>query len=176
MSDEMTTTQPTQPRPRAHRRRAVLIAVALLTALGAAAASWAYNSGLPKRHEQDTAILRAAPDPSTYITAGDYSRMTVPIRNDGPDPVTVVGLYLPTAPQILWDGSWTVIQPGATANLRVEAPYSCPATPHALTHTGSVPVLLRVFTVNGNSHASLRTSVSGVLQYAADYCASQKKA
>lgn len=152
------------------RRRRGLVALSVLALIAGAAGSWAFNRGAPTRQERDAAIIRAAIDPSTYVTPGDYNNMIVPIRNDSPYAVTVVGLYLPSAPKILWNGAWTVIQPGATAELRVNAPFACSAIPHTLKRPGSVPVLLRVLTVNGDSHASLRTSISGVIQYAADYC------
>lgn len=161
--------------PRAKRRRRgeliVLAVLAVLALVAGVVGSWAYNRDLPTRQTDDTAVVRAATDPSTYVTPGDYSQVTVPIRNDGPLAITVIGLYLPTAPRLLWDGAWTVIQPGATAELRVQAPFGCSAIPHALKHTAAVPVLLRVQTVNGNSHPSLRTTVTGMIQYAADYCA-----
>lgn len=152
------------------RRRTGLILLSVIAVIAGVAGSWAFNRGAPTREDRGTAIIRAAVDPSTYVTPGDYSNVTVPIRNDSPYAVTVIGLYLPTAPKLLWDGAWTVIQPGSTANLRVQAPFACSAIPHTLKHTSAVPVLLRVTTVNGASHASLRTSVSGVIQYAADYC------
>lgn len=152
------------------RRRRNLIVLCVLAVIAAAVGSWVFNRGAPTRQDRGTAIIRAAVDPSTYVTPGDYSNVTVPIRNDSPYAVTVIGLYLPTAPKLLWDGAWTVIQPGQTADLRVNAPFACPALPHTLTHKGAVPVLLHVLTVDGGSHASLRTSISGVIQYAADYC------
>lgn len=153
------------------RRRGGLIVLAVLALIAGVAGSWEYNRGAPTRQDRDAAIIRAAIDPSTYVTPGDYNNVTVPIRNDSPYAVTVVGLYLPTAPKILWDGAWKVVQPGETVNLRVEAPYGCPAIPHTLKHTAAVPVLLRVQTIDGGTHASLRTTISGMIQYAADYCA-----
>jgi hypothetical protein len=152
------------------RRRGGLIVLAVLALVAGVVGSWAYNRDLSARQTNDTAAVRAATDPSTYVTPGDYSEVTVPIRNDGPLAITVIGLYLPTAPRLLWDGAWTVIQPGATAELRVQAPFGCSAIPHTLKHAAAVPVLLRVQTANGNSHASLRTTVNGMIQYAADYC------
>ncbi len=157
------------------RRRGALILLTVLALFAGVASSWVYNSGLPSRQRNDAAIVRAAVDPSTYAVPGDYYRVTVPIRNDSPFAVTVVGLYLPSAPRILWDGAWTVIRSGGTAALHVSAPFNCPAVQHKLKHTSAVPVLLRVRTVNGRSHPSLRTTVSGVLQYAADYCAAAPK-
>jgi hypothetical protein len=153
------------------RRRAGLIALSVVAILAGVLGSWAYNHGAPTRQDRDTAIIRAGMDPSTYVSPGDYDNMTVPIRNDSPYAVTVIGLYVVSAPKLSWNSAWTVIQPGATANLHLMAPYGCSAIPHTLKHIGAVPVLLRVLTANGNSHASLRTSISGVIQYAADYCA-----
>lgn len=167
-SNEMTDDAAAQPAKR--RRRLGLIALSVVALIAGAAGAWAFNRGAPTRQDRGTAIIRAAIDPSTYVTPGDYSNVTVPIRNDSPYPVTVIGLYLPSAPKILWDGAWTVIQPGESADLKVNAPFACPAIPHTLKHPGTVPVLLRVLTANGDSHASLRTSISGVIQYAADYC------
>lgn len=157
-------------RPAKQRRRRGLIALSVVALVAGAAGSWAFNRGAPTRQDRDTAIIRAAIDPSTYVTPGDYSNMTVPIRNDSPYAVTVIGLYLPSAPKILWNGAWTVIQPGQSTDLVVNAPFACPAIPHTLKRSGTVPVLLRVVTANGDSHTSLRTSISGVIQYAADYC------
>lgn len=153
------------------RRRAGLIALSVIAIIAGVLGSWAYNRGVQTRQDRDTAIIRAGMNPSTYVTPGDYDNMTVPIRNDSPYAVTVIGLYVVSAPKLSWNSAWTVIQPGATANLHVMAPYGCSAIPHTLKHIGAVPVLLRVLTANGNSHASLRTSISGVIQYAADYCA-----
>lgn len=156
---------------RSRRRRQGLIVLAVLALIAGVASSWAYNNGLTTRQDRDNALVRAAVDPSAYAGPGDYNNMTVPIRNDSPYAVTVVGLFLPSAPRIEWNGAWTVIQPGGTASLEVNAPFGCAAIPHTLKHPGPVPVLLRVQTVNGNSHGPLRTFVSGMLQYAADYCA-----
>lgn len=156
-------------------RRGLLIALAVLALIAGVAGSWAYNRGVTSRQNNDTVLLHAAADPSTYVSPGDYYRVTVPVRNDSPFAVTIVGLYLPSAPKILWDGAWTQIPSGGTALLKVDAPSGCPAIPHTLKHTGFVPVLMRVVTVNGNSHPSLRTFVGGMLQYSADYCATPTK-
>ncbi len=170
-TDAAETTDAATPSPAKRRRRAGLIALSVVAIVAGVLGSWAYNRGVQTRQDKDTAIIRAAMDPSTYVSPGDYDNMTVPIRNDGPYAITVIGLYVVSAPKLSWDSAWTVIQPGATANLRVMAPYGCSAIPHTLKHIGAVPVLLRVVTANGNTHASLRTSISGVIQYAADYCA-----
>jgi hypothetical protein len=156
---------------RSRWRRYVVIALAVLAAAGGVAGSWAYNSGYRTRAANDSAVIRSAADPSTYVTPGDRTRMTVPIRNDSPYAITVVSLLLPEAPRIVWNYAPTVIQPGTTAYLQVIAPGKCAAVPHPLKHTGPVDVTLRVVTVDGRPHGSLRMAVSGVIEYAADYCA-----
>lgn len=155
--------------PRRRRRGLILLAVLALTV--GAVGSWTYNHGLTTRQDRDNAVIRAAADPSTYVSPGNYNTVTVPIRNDSPYAVTVIGLTLPTAPRILWNGAWTVIQPGDTVSLQVDAPFGCAAIPHTLKHAAPVPVLLRVQTVDGGSHGPLRAFISGMIQYAADYCA-----
>ena len=171
MADTDATPDTAVPRQARLRRRRGLIVLSVLGIIAGVAGSWTYNRGAPTRQDRSAAIIRAAIDPSVYVAPGNYNDVTVPIRNDSPYAVTVTGLYLPTAPKILWDGTWTVIQPGQTANLRVDAPFGCPAIPHTLKHAAAVPVLLRVQTIDGGSHPSLRTSISGMIQYAADYCA-----
>ncbi len=152
-------------------RRYGLIGLAVLGVAVGVAGSWVYNSGYKTRAANSSAVIRSAADPSTYVTAGDYTELTVPIRNDSPDAITVVGLTLPDAPRILWDGKQTVIAAGSTAYLRVKAPSNCAAVPHPLAKTTAVNVTLRVVTENGKPHGGLRAAVSGVIQYAADYCA-----
>jgi hypothetical protein len=154
------------------RRRYGLIGLAVLAAVAGVVGSWVYNSGYKSREANNSAVIRSAADPSTYVAPGDFTELTVPIRNDSPDAITVVGLTVPNAPRILWDGKSTVIQPGSTAYLQVKAPSACAATPHPLPpRSSAVSVTLRVVTANGKPHGGLRTSVYGVIQYAADYCA-----
>jgi len=155
----------------ARGRRYGLFGLAVLGLAVGVAGSWIYNSGYKTRAANSSAVIRSAADPSTYVTAGDYTELTVPIRNDSPDAITVVGLTLPDAPRILWDGKQTVIAAGSTAYLRVKTPSNCAAVPHPLESASSVNVTLRVLTENGKPHGSLRAAVSGVIQYAADYCA-----
>ncbi|HEV2344104.1 MAG TPA: hypothetical protein VGS97_08430 [Actinocrinis sp.] len=154
-----------------HRGRRGLIVLGVLALIVGAASSWAYNAGLPTRQDRDDAVIRASTNPSTYVTPGDYNNLTVPIRNDSPYAVTIVGLSLPTAPRIEWNGAWTVVQPGETVSLEVNAPFGCAAIPHTIMHPAAVLVLLRVQTVDGATHYSMRTFIGGALQYAADYCA-----
>lgn len=161
-----TTGAPGAPR----RSRRGLIVLGVLALIAGAASSWAYNAGLPMRQDRDNAVIRASTNPSTYVTPGDYNNVTVPIRNDSPYAVTIVGLSLPSAPRILWNGAWTVVQPGETVSLEVNAPFGCAAIPHTIKHPADVLVLLRVQTVDGATHYSVRTFIGGALQYAADYC------
>jgi hypothetical protein len=58
----------------------------------------------------------------------------------------------------------------------VNAPFGCAAIPHTIEHPAPVLVLLRAQTVNGDIHTSMRTFISGALQYAADYCAESPSA
>ena len=157
------------------RRRNGLIGLAVLAAVVGAVGSWVYNSGYQTRASDNSAVIRAGADPSTYVTPGDLTKLTVPIRNDSPDAVTVVGLVLPSAQKIRWDGKETVIQPGETVYLQVNAPSSCAAVPHVVKKTTTASVLLNVQTANGMQHPRLRLSVSGVIVYAADYCAPAPK-
>jgi hypothetical protein len=154
----------------ATRRRYVLIGLALIGVIAGAAGSWIYNDGYKTRAANNSAVIRSAADPSTYVKPGDYTQLTVPIRNDSPYAITVVNLVVPSAPRIRWSGKATVVQPGATENFTVTAPSDCAAMPHTLKSSTPVTVILSAVTANGKLHNSLRAGVSGVLQYAADYC------
>jgi len=157
-------------------RRYGVIGLAVLGVAIGVAGSWVYNSGYKTRAANNSAVIRSAADPSTYVAPGNYTELTVPIRNDSPDTITVVGLTLPDAPRILWDGKQTVIPAGSTAYLHVKTPSNCAAMPHPLAGASSVNVTLRVTTANGKPHGGLRAAVSGVIQYAADYCAASPSA
>ena len=152
------------------RRRNGLIGLAVLGVVAGVVGSWEYNSGYKTRAANDSAVIRSGADPSTYVNAGDFTVLTVPIRNDSPDALKVIGLSVPNAPQIVWDGRQTVMQVGSTVYLRVKVPRSCAAIPHPIADASPVIVSLRVLTVNGKMHGSLKAGVSGVIQYAADYC------
>jgi len=148
-----------------------MLALAVLAAIGGVAASWSYNSGYKTRAANDSAVIRSGADLSTYVTPGQYTEVTVPIRNDSPEAITITGLRLPTAPSITWSGEPVVVQPGTTVYLHAATPSNCPAIPHALKHAGPVSVIVRAVTSNGRTHGTLRAAVSGVIQYAADTCA-----
>ncbi len=168
------TTRRSDARP-ARRRlpvsRSVLILSLAAIVLGALG-SWAYNHRFGPAPAGSGTVVRSAADRSTYVAPGDFTSMTVPIRNDSKFPITVLSLVVPDAPRIKWDGKRTVVQPGATANLQVNAPSRCAALPHPLRRefASSVTVTLKIANPNGKSHGLLRTFVSGVLQYAADVC------
>jgi hypothetical protein len=167
---EAATDETVAPAAVGRRRRNGLIGLAVLGVVAGVAGSWVYNSGYKTRAANNSAVIRSAADPSTYVNAGDFTMLTVPIRNDSPDAITVIGLSLPDVPRIRWDGRQTVIQPGMTAYLRVKTPNDCWATPHPIADAKPVNVWLRVLTVNGKVHAPLKAAVSGVIQYAADHC------
>lgn len=161
--------RPTRRRP--HVSRSVLILSLAALVLGALG-SWAYNHKYGPAPAGSGTVVRAAADRSTYVAPGDFTAMTVPIRNDSKFPITVLSLVVTDAPRIKWDGKHTVVQPGATANLQVNAPSQCAALPHPLRRefASSVTVTLKIANPNGKSHGLLRTFVSGVLQYAVDVC------
>ncbi|MGH3414929.1 MAG: hypothetical protein ACRDSS_00540 [Actinocrinis sp.] len=151
--------------------RGVLI-LAVLALVAGALGSVAYNHRHGAAPAGSATIVRSAADRSTYVTPGDFTAMTVPVRNDSTLPITVISLAVSDAPRIKWDGVHTVVQPGATADLRVNAPSQCAAMPHPLRRefATSVTVILKIANAGGTSHGSLRALISGVLQYAVDLC------
>jgi hypothetical protein len=153
-------------------RHKVMLALAVPAAAVGVAGSWHYNAGYQGRASNNSAVIRSGADLSTYVTPGSYDEVRVPIRNDSPEAVTITGLRFPDAPRIAWNGTPVLVQPGATVYLNVTTPSNCPASPHALKDKDPVDVAVRAVTMNGKTHGSLRTAVSGVIQYAADYCAS----
>ncbi len=154
------------------RRRRVGVAVLVaIAAVAGAVGSWVYNHGYKVRAANNSAVVRSGADLSTYVSPGDYTAVTVPIRNDSPYDVTVIGLTVPNAPKLQWDNLRTVIPPNTTANLRLYTRGECEAAPHALKQRGPVTVVVRVLTVNGKMHGSLQELINGAIQYADDRCA-----
>ncbi|MBS2963053.1 hypothetical protein KGA66_08360 [Actinocrinis puniceicyclus] len=172
MSDEAEHNADTSGRMRVARRRrtgaSLLVAVATISG---AVGSWVYNHGYKVRAANNSAVIRSGADLSTYLTAGDYTAVTVPIRNDSPYEVTVIGLTVPNAPRLEWDSVHTVIAPNSTADLRVYTRGACEAAPHTLKSHKPVTVVVRVLTINGKMHGSLQELVKGAIQYADDRCA-----
>ena len=154
------------------RRRRVGVAVLVaIAAISGAVGSWVYNHGYKVRAANNSAVIRSGADLSTYVSPGDYTAVTVPIRNDSPFDVTVIGLTVPNAPKLQWDNLRTVIPPNSTANLRLFTRGECEAAPHALKQRGPVTVVVRVLTINGKMHGSLQELINGAIQYADDRCA-----
>lgn len=155
-----------------HRRRRVGVAVLVaLAAISGALGSWVYNHGYKVRAANNSAVIRSGADLSTYVSPGDYTTVTVPIRNDSPFPVTVIGLTVPNAPKLIWDHQQVVVPPNSTTNLRVYTRGECEAAPHALKQRDPVTVVVRVLTINGKMHGSLQELINGAIQYADDKCA-----
>lgn len=155
-----------------HRRRRVGVAVLVaLAAIAGAVGSWVYNHGYKVRAANNSAVIRSGADLSTYVSPGDYTAVTVPIRNDSPYQVTVIGLTVPNAPKLFWDHQQVVVPPNTTTNLRMYTRGECEAVPHALKQRGPVTVVVRVLTINGKMHGSLQELVNGAIQYADDRCA-----
>lgn len=146
----------------------LLVAVA---AIAGAVGSWVYNHGYKVRAANNSAVIRSGADLSTYVSPGDYTAVTVPIRNDSPYQVTVIGLSVPNAPKLVWDQQQAVIPPNATANLRLYTRGACAAVPHVLKGHKPVTVVVRVLTINGKMHGSLQELINGAIQYADDRCA-----
>lgn len=154
------------------RRRRIAVGVLMgLAAIAGAVGSWVYNHGYKVRAANNSAVIRSGADLSTLVSPGDYTAVTVPIRNDSPYQVTVIGLTVPNAPKLQWDDLQTVIPPNSTANLRLYTRGECQAVPHALKQSGPVTVVVRVLTINGNMHGSLQELINGAIQYADDRCA-----
>jgi hypothetical protein len=153
------------------RRHKVLVALAVLAAIIGAASSWKNNGGFRTRAANDSAVIRSGADLSSYVAPGIYTELTVPIRNDSPYAITIIGLSVPNAPRLAWHGSPVRVQPNATVYLRITTPSACAAVPHALKSSGPVTVAVRALTVDGKMHGSLRATENGVIQYAYDYCA-----
>ena len=155
-----------------NRRRRIGIAVLMaVAAIAGAVGSWVYNHGYKVRAANNSAIIRSGAELSTYVSPGDYTAVTVPIRNDSPYQVTVIGLTVPNAPKLVWDHHQVVIPPNATTNLRLYTRGECAASPHPITHRQPVTVVVRVLTINGKMHGSLQELISGAIQYADDLCA-----
>ncbi len=155
-----------------HRRRRVGVAVLVaVAAIAGAVGSWVYNHGYKVRAANNSAVIRSGADLSTYVSPGDYTAVTVPIRNDSPYQVTVIGLTVPNAPKLIWDHRQVVIPPNATTNLRMYTRGECEAAPHALKQRDPVTVVVRVLTINGKMHGSLQELINGAIQYADDRCA-----
>jgi hypothetical protein len=155
-----------------HRRRRVGVALLVaVAAIAGAVGSWVYNHGYKVRAANNSAIIRSGADLSTYVSPGDYTAVTVPIRNDSPYQVTVIGLTVPNAPKLVWDQQHVVIPPNTTTNLRMFTRGECEAAPHALKQRGPVTVVVRVLTINGKMHGSLQELINGAIQYADDRCA-----
>ncbi|HXR71710.1 hypothetical protein [Actinocrinis sp.] len=155
-----------------HRRRRVGVAVLVaVAAIAGAVGSWVYNHGYKVRAANNSAVIRSGADLSTYVSPGDYTAVTVPIRNDSPYQVTVIGLTVPNAPKLIWDHQQVVIPPNATTNLRMYTRGECEAAPHALKQRDPVTVVVRVLTINGKMHGSLQELINGAIQYADDRCA-----
>ncbi len=152
------------------RRIGVGVLVAAATIAGVAG-SWVYNHGYKVRAANDSAVIRSGADLSTYVSPGDYTAVTVPIRNDSPYAVTVIGLTVPNAPRLVWDHVRTVIPPNTTADLRVYTRGECEAAPREVKSRKPVTVVVRVLTVDGKMHGSLQELISGAIQYADDRCA-----
>lgn len=153
------------------RRRTGVVVLLALAAIGGAVGSWVYNHGYKVRAANNSAVIRSGANLSTYVSPGDYTAVTVPIRNDSPYQVTVIGLTVPNAPKLQWDDLQTVIPPNSTANLRLFTRGECEASPHPLKVGGPVTVVVRVLTINGKMHGSLQELISGAIQYADDRCA-----
>jgi hypothetical protein len=154
------------------RRRRIGIAVLLaVAAIAGAIGSWVYNHGYKVRAANNSAIVRSGAELSTFVSPGDYTAVTVPIRNDSPYDVTVIGLTVPNAPKLVWDHRQVVVPPNATTNLTLYTRGECAASPHPIAHRQPVTVVVRVLTINGKMHGSLQELISGAIQYADDVCA-----
>lgn len=155
-----------------NRRRRIGIAVLLaVAAIAGAVGSWVYNHGYKVRAANNSAIIRSGAELSTYVSPGDYTAVTVPIRNDSPYEVTVIGLTVPNAPKLVWDHQQVVVPPNGTINLRLYTRGECAASPHPIAHRQPVTVVVRVLTINGKMHGSLQELINGAIQYADDVCA-----
>lgn len=175
--DDVTPAEPAQPdEPRtdsavSRRRRLGVGLLVAVAAIAGAAGSWVYNHGYKVRAANDSAVIRSGADLSTYAAPGDYTAVTVPIRNDSPYQVTVIGLTVPNAPKLVWDHHQVVVPPNTTANLRLFTRAECEAAPHALKQSGPVTVVVKVLTIDGKMHGTLQELINGAIQYADDRCA-----
>lgn len=153
------------------RRRVGVSLLVALAAIAGAGGSWIYNHGYKVRAANNSAVIRSGAYLSTYASPGDYTAVTVPIRNDSPYQVTVIGLTVPNAPKLVWDRQQAVIPPNTTADLRLFTRGKCEAVPHPIKGHKPVTVVVRVLTINGKMHGSLQELINGAIQYADDRCA-----
>ena len=165
-------------------RLAVLIPV-----VAVAGAVWGgyYNSTEPARAAQDSAVIRSAADVSVVVPDSggepDSKTVTMPFRNDSPDPVTLTSLILPFAGQMTWTPTQLTLNPGQTGYALVVVPASCLAgfpaagsgplrtTPpkHSSTEEQVTTVYLKVNTVDGKTHG-ITLGANGALAAAAYSC------
>ncbi|HEV2634774.1 MAG TPA: hypothetical protein VGX23_06475 [Actinocrinis sp.] len=145
-----------------------------------------YNATEPARAAQDSAVIRAAADVSVAVPAADTSdsrAVTMPFRNDSPDPVTLTSLILPFADQMTWTPVQMTLQPGQTGYPLVMVPAQClsglPAAgsgplrtapvKHSATEQQVTTVYMKVNTIDGNTHG-ITLGATGALAVAAYNC------
>ena len=152
------------------RRRVVLLAVVVAAVIAGAMGSWAYNIGFVSRAADNSAIIRTGADPTTFLhPLSDRHSVVLPVANNSPDAVTVIGLTLPADINIAWDGAEVTIPAGQTADVVMVTPDYCPVTVLPQLQPAQAQVTLRVNTVNGKPHG-VSLDYSGVLAYAVAEC------
>jgi hypothetical protein len=155
---------------RRRRKRFVLVAVALAGVIVGVVGSWAYNIGFMSRAADNSAIIRTGADPTTFLNPPlDRHSVVLPIANNSPDAVTVVGLIMLAEPSIKWNGDEVTIPAGQTANVVMVTPSACPVTVLPQLLPADAQVYLRVTTVNGKLHG-ITLTYSGVVAYALAEC------
>lgn len=156
------------------RRRAGIAALIIVAAAAAGIESWSVNVRTQDRAAANSAIVRPGADDSTRLTANGVSGFSIPVRNDSPYPITVIGLSLPAAGNLHWDGRHLVIPAGQTAYLAVRGANGCAVAlpPQVDPSPGPSPadVILRVDTIDGKPHGGLRLGINGALAYAVKEC------
>ncbi|HEY3870147.1 MAG TPA: hypothetical protein VGM10_17415 [Actinocrinis sp.] len=152
------------------RRRFVLVAVAVVAVVAGVIGSWAYNIGFASRAADNSAIMRSGADPSTFLNpTSDRHSVVLPVANNSPDAVTVVGAYIQADQSIKWNGDEISIPAGQTANVVMVTPDSCPVTVLPQLQPAQAEVYLRVTTVNGKPHG-ITLAYTGVVAYAVAEC------
>lgn len=168
-------------------KRAKLYVLIPVVAVLGAAGGWYYNATEPARAAQDSAVVRSGADASVVVSSAgsgaETRTVSMPFRNDSPDPITLTSLIMPYATQLTWTPTPVTLQPGQTGYALVVVPTSCLAgfpaadsgpartTPakHTATQAEVTSVYMKVNTVDGKTHG-ITLGANGALGAAAYTC------
>jgi hypothetical protein len=164
----------------------LFVLISVVAVVGAVGGGY-YNATEPARAAQDSAVVRSGADASVVVPAAgsgaETRTVTMPFRNDSPDPITLTSLILPFADQLTWTPTPVTLQPGQTGYALIVVPTSCLAdypaagsgplrtapVKHSATEQQVTAVYLKVNTIDGNTHG-ITLGADGALAAAAYNC------